>query len=289
MQPLEAARRALRLTRLEGLAASTAFLNTDDEAVAAKMQGDDTSAAYGIAYGALLLFLWCMSFYAQGGVRRASFVLYLVACGHVTGLLGRDQVESVCEVVVRMAGETRRALWGDVLWGHSDSWVMAAIACVVGYIVPKVKSEHPDAHEGHLDSFYGTYSIPSTRQHANSIWLLLHAALRSYTGPPTHCFHYFAGTLLTNFLGLVAHNQLIPSRSAPIGVAACLLPYDRFFVFCLTLAQSGWSYIYWSCVDFPLTFCLNICVKVVTELRAERADAPCFGAMTHAAIQPQAA
>ena len=195
MQPLEAARRALRLTRLEGLAASTAFLNIDDEAVAAKMQGDDTSAAYGIAYGALLLFLWCMSFYAQGGVRRASFVLYLVACGHVTGLLGRDQVELVCEVVVRMAWENRRALWGDVLWGHSDSWVMAAIACVVGYIVPKVKSEHPDAHEGHLDSFYGTYSIPSTRQHANSIWLLLHAALRSYTGPYTvHSFHYFAGT-----------------------------------------------------------------------------------------------
>ena len=140
----------------------------------------------------------------------------------------------------------------------------------------------------HLDSFYGTYSIPSTRQHANSIWLLLHAALRSYTGPSTDCFHYFAGTLLTNFLGLVAHNQLIPSRSAPIGVAACLLPYDLFFVFCLTLAQSGWSYIYWSCVDFPLTFCLNICVKVVTELRSERA-APCFGAMTHAAIQPRAA
>ena len=74
--------------------------------------------------------------------------------------------------VARMTWETSAALGGN-------PWVTAAIAWVVGCVIHKLKAEHPDAHDGHLSSFYGTYSIPNTIQRANWIWLLLHAALRA--------------------------------------------------------------------------------------------------------------
>ena len=185
MQPLEATRRALQLTRLEDLAASTPFLTTDDDELLSAASDELLSAAS----GALLLFLWCMGLgglrtltsvghlpfidiglcllyfsdlpaltslvllfmaitywqdavdwpdqVAKGGVRTASFALYLVA------------------VVADMTWENRAALW-------ENPWAMAAITGVIGIFVERFKTGQPDDAYGGYDvcgghTFYGTY------------------------------------------------------------------------------------------------------------------------------------
>ena len=349
MLPLEAARRALQLTRLEGLAASTAFLNTDDEAAAAMTQ-DDVDAAV----GALLLYLWCMGL---GAFRTLTHVdsLAFIDIGDIgLCLLYLSRFPELTSVVLLFVGivywrspaasgspldRVQARLWTnlgqvprgrvrmtacvlyllavllDITWWHSENhatlwgnpWVIAAtraaIAGVVGFFVQKLKSVHPDAHDGHLASFY-TYnildSLTGTAQNSwwpsqNSLWLLthtmlrlqLHAGLDLLKERSVICFVMnIAVIFVTVFVGLETHMIMIPSRSAPIGVAACLMPYDLFFLFCLALAQFGWSYIYLNCLNFPLTFCLLASIYVISFLKwgnyySVRSIArPCFGAMT---------
>ena len=353
MLPLEAARRALQLTRLEGLAASTAFLNTDDEAAAAMTQ-DDVDAAV----GAVWLYLWCMGL---GAFRTLTYVDHLAfidisdiglcllyfSCfpaltsvvllfvgilywqdgnfrrdfpdAHPDGVQARlwtriGQVRG-CK---RACGRVRMTafilylvavLHAYSTWWHPENhatlwenpWVIAAIRAaitgVVGCFVQKLKSEHPDAHDGHLASFYGTtYNIQNSWWPSqNSLWLLMHTMLRLLLHAELDllkersliCFVMtFAVIFVTVFVGLETHLIMIPSRSAPIGVAACLMPYDLFFLFCLTLAHFGWSYIYLNCLDFPLTFCLLASVYVIAFLKWGNLyypviARPCFGAMTY--------
>ena len=399
MLPLEAARRALQLTRLEGLAASTAFLNTDDEAAAAMTQ-DDVDAAV----GALLLYLWCMGL----GAFRLAFVdigdiglclLYLSRFPELTSVvllfvgivywrspaasdspLDRVQARLWTNLGQVPRGRVRMtacvlylfAVLLDITWWHSENhatlwgnpWVIAAtraaIAGLVGCFVQKLKSVHPDAHDGHLPSFYNTTLLSATARDANvttgvdvapstaakragilgtlrdgaqkpgwvkrvvgtkafreceltvldyltstaqnswwlsqnSLWLLTHTMLRLLLHAELDllkersviCFVMtFAVIFVTVFVGLETHMIMIPSRSAPIGVAACLMPYDLFFLFCLALAQFGWSYIYLNCLNFPLTFCLLASIYVISFLKwgnyySVRSIArPCFGAMT---------
>ena len=90
---------------------------------------------------------------AKGGVRTASFALYLVA------------------VVAYMTWENRAALW-------ESCWATVAIVVVIGIFVEWFKTGQPDDAYGGYDvcggyTFYGTYNTPSTES-----WLLLHAMLR---------------------------------------------------------------------------------------------------------------
>ena len=253
MQPLEATRRALQLTRLEDLAASTPFLTTDDDELLSAASDELLSAAS----GALLLFLWCMGLgglrtltsvghlpfidiglcllyfsdlpaltslvllfmaitywqdavdwpdqVAKGGVRTASFALYLVA------------------VVADMTWENRAALW-------ENPWAMAAITGVIGIFVERFKTGQPDDAYGGYDvcgghTFYGTYNTPSTAG-----WLLLHAMLRhaqsyfesradlglidgtTHIGSVARNVAYYVLTTCTYVFGCFAHAHLISPR-----------------------------------------------------------------------------
>ena len=200
MWPLEVARRALQLTRIEDLAASTLFLTADDDKLLS---------------AASLLFLWCMGL---GGFRTLTSVghqpfvdigLCLLYCSHLPALTScvllfvaicvllmywRDtsawpnQVHQeairtifialyLVAVVAHMTWENRDALWGN-------PWAMAAITGVTGIFVERFKTGQGDAYGGYdaygdaynfygTYTFYGTYNSPSTAS-----WLLLHAILR---------------------------------------------------------------------------------------------------------------
>ena len=281
MQPLEATRRALQLTRLEVLAASTPFLTTDDDELLSAASDELLSAAS----GALLLFLWCMGLgglrsltsvghlpfidiglcllyfsdlpaltslvllfmaitywqdavdwpdqVAKGGVRTASFALYLVA------------------VVADMTWENRAALW-------ENPWAMAAITGVIGIFVERFKTGQPgdaydDAYGGAYNfygtyTFYGTYNSPSTAS-----WLLWHAILRhaqsyfesradiglidgttrigSFARNVAYWSYYLLTTCIYGF-GCLYHVRLISSRSSWVrmvgAMAYPLLHRERF-------------------------------------------------------------
>ena len=270
MWPLEAARRALQLTRIEDLAASTPFLTADDDKLLS---------------AASLLFLWCMGLgglrtltsvghlpfidiglcllyfsdlpaltslvllfmaitywqdavdwpdqVAKGGVRTASFALYLVA------------------VVADMTWENRAALW-------ENPWAMAAITGVIGIFVERFKTGQPgdaydDAYGGAYNfygtyTFYGTYNSPSTAS-----WLLLHAILRhaqsyfesradiglidgttrigSFARNVAYWSYYLLTTCIYGF-GCLYHVRLISSRSSWVrmvgAMAYPLLHRERF-------------------------------------------------------------
>ena len=289
MQPLEAERHALQLTRLEDLAA----METDDDA-ASGVRGD---AASGV-----LLLLWCLGF---GGLHTLTSVdlpfidvglclLYFahfpaltililavfVTCWDPHAQVDRGRVRMttlglyLVAVVARVAWENLEAhAW---VWTHP--WTMAAIAVVADGLVQGCQFEHPDAHDGHLASFHGTYSGHYSLGTTNAIWLLVHAALRSYAESSTAFGHYFASTFAAIAAGLVAHRRMVPARSVS-------MPYDLQLLFCcLAPSRFGWSYLYSSCRDSPLTFLLAACGYVfgfgnVWETYAEQGCAPRFGTM----------
>ena len=253
MQPLEAARRALQLTRIEDLAASTLFLTADDDKLLS---------------AASLLFLWCMGL---GGFRTLTSVghqpfvdigLCLLYCSHLPALTScvllfvaimcwldvwvwPDQVPQeairtifialyLVAVVAHMTWENRAALWGN-------PWAMAAITGVTGIFVERFKTGQGDAYCGYdaygdaynfygTYTFYGTYNSPSTAS-----WLLLHAILRhaqsyfesradiglidgttrigSFARNVAYWSYYLLTTCIYGF-GCLYHVRLISSRSS---------------------------------------------------------------------------
>ena len=252
MWPLEAARRALQLTRIEDLAASTLFLTADDDKLLS---------------AASLLFLWCMGL---GGFRTLTSVghqpfvdigLCLLYCSHLPALTScvllfvaicvllmywRDtsawpnQVHQeairtifialyLVAVVAHMTWENRAALWGN-------PWAMAAITGVTGIFVERFKTGQGDAYGGYdaygdaynfygTYTFYGTYNSPSTAS-----WLLLHAILRhaqsyfesradlglidgtTHIGSVARNVAYYVLTTCTYVFGCFAHAHLISPR-----------------------------------------------------------------------------
>ena len=246
MPPLEAARRALQLTRIEDLAASTPFLTADDDKLLS---------------AASLLFLWCMGL---GGFRTLTSVghqpfvdigLCLLYCSHLPALTScvllfvaimcwldvwvwPDQVPQeairtvsvplfialyLVAVVAHMTWENRDALWGN-------PWAMAAITGVIGIFVERFKTGQPDGAYGGYDvcgghTFYGTYNTPSTAG-----WLLLHAMLRhaqsyfesradlglidgtTHIGSVARNVAYYVLTTCTYVFGCFAHAHLISPR-----------------------------------------------------------------------------
>ena len=294
MQLLEAAaRHALQLTGLEDLAA---WMGIYDDAAAVRgdaasgvllllwflgLGGLETLTSVDLPYRGLLDVGMCLFYFAQFPALTILFMLVLfVTCRDPHAQLDRRRVRMTAlglylvAVVARVAWENLEAhAW---VWTHP--WTMAAIAVVAAGLVQGCQFEHPDAHDGHLASFHGTYSGQYSLGTTNAIWLLVHAALRSYAESSTAFGHYFASTFAAIAAGLVAHRRMVPARSVS-------MPYDLQLLFCcLAPSRFGWSYLYSSCRDSPLTFLLAACGYVfgfgnVWETYAEQGCAPCFGTM----------
>jgi len=291
MQPLEAAHHALQLTRLEDLAA---LMEIDDEAATMRgvsgvllilwwlgLGGLQTLTSVDLPYRGLLDVGLCMFYFAQSPVLTTFFLTVLL----MIRMLSHDPHAQNGWGWVRMTafglylvGEVAHVVWEKLeahAWVWTHPWMMAAIAVVADGFVQGYQFEHPDAHDGHLASFHGTYSGHYSPGTANSIWLLVHAALRSYAESSTTFGHYFASTSAAIAAGLVAHARMVPARSVS-------MPYDLQLLFCcLALSRFGWSYLYSSCRDSPLTFLLAACGYVFgfSIFWAEQGCAPRFGTL----------
>ena len=263
MQPLEAARRALQLTRIEDLAASTPFLTADDDKLLSAASVELLSAGF----GAPLLFLWCMGL---GGFRTLTSVghqpfvdigLCLLYFSHLPALswlvllfvaimywlgawawpnqVAQEGIRTISvalylvAVVADMTWENRAALW-------ENPWAMAAITGVIGIFVERFKTGEPgDAYGGDDSSggaynfygtytFYGTYNSPSTAS-----WLLLHAMLR-------HAQSYFESWA---DLGLIDGTTRIESVARNVAyylLTTCIYGFGCFAHVRLISSRSSW-------------------------------------------------